>query len=89
MCDKSIRDDDIVRRAQLWATGSTIHEVNGLIGTYRGCIHWLDNPDISLEDKELIEEDRQTAYRRLSDFMKHGNYRLACEDNPYRERKAC
>lgn len=83
---RNLRDDDIVRRAQLWATGATIHDVNGLIGSYRSAADaldgWLSKPDA---DPVLVRfglEFMNYARCALEDFMRHGDYRKAVEDNP-------
>src|SRR4051812_27711523 len=77
-----MRDDDIIRRAELWATGSTIHDVKGLIGLYRSAIHVLDNPDsFASEQIEHAEELCEVARCTLEDFMRSGDYRKARTDN--------
>lgn len=77
------RDDDIVRRAELWATGATIHDVKGLIGLYRSAVFILDKGPKDEEQRRRAEDYGETARRRLEAFMAHGDYRRATRENPF------
>lgn len=84
-----MRDDDILRRIELWATGATIHDAKGLIGHYRTFAHFLDNGPDEGRSKEDWERCRELARKNLpvlaatmEDFMRHGDYRKARRDNP-------
>jgi len=78
-----LRDDDIIRRAELWATGATIHDVKGLIGMYRMATAVLDDPRAKgKKRRRLALETMVCALETLTDFMSHGNYRKARIDNP-------
>ncbi len=83
------RDDDIVRRAQLWATGATIHDVNGLIGMYRSAtaaidgLHGMDTRAVKEPAvRRFAIEVMVCAVNRLAAFMQHGDYRKACAAFP-------
>lgn len=81
-----MRDDDIIRRAELWATGATIHDVKGLIGLYRSGTCVLDGVKGWRHDEEAraqAELNIDVARRRLEAFMSHGDYSKACRDNPW------
>lgn len=79
-----VRDDDIVRRAQLWATGATIHDVNGLIGLYQVAVAALDcdNGSKMSKNRRYALETMACAYGSLEHFMSHGDYRKARKANP-------
>lgn len=82
-----VRDDDVIRRAQLWATGATIHDVNSLIGLYRTATAVLDRlPGVRSVDEPGVRrwalELVACAFGQLSDFMRHGDYRKAKIENP-------
>lgn len=79
---EALRDDDVIRRAELWATGATIHDVKGLIGLYRAAIEALDRRRISKRDRRFALELMACAIGTINDFIGHGNYRKARIDNP-------
>lgn len=83
------RDDDIIRRAQLWATGATIHDVNCLIGCYcaataaiDGAAHADSRAKKDPKVRRFAIEFMVCSLNRLAAFMQHGNYRKACESFP-------
>lgn len=81
------RDDDILRRIELWATGATIHNVKGLIGLYRTFAAVLDDPK-KYKGSELgrnldrCRQDLAVVAKTMEDWMAHGDYRKARRDNP-------
>ncbi len=80
-----MRDDDIIRRAELWATGATIHDVKHLIGMYRAGVCAMDDPLLDEDRKRYAEILMNWAYKCLTEFMEHGDYRKAKRDNPLPE----
>lgn len=78
------RDDDIVRRAQLWATGATVHDTNELIGLYRDAIYKLDrHPDPKWKTppfRRYALELMVCYANRLAAFMSHGDSKKARRD---------
>lgn len=83
------RDDDIIRRAQLWATGATIHDINCLIGMYRSATAALDGVhgmDTRAQREPKIRrfalEMMVCAANTLAAFMQHGDYRKARDSFP-------
>lgn len=84
---EAMRDDDIVRRAELWATGATIHDVRGIIGMYRSATGVLDGSKWSASRKEpgmerFALELMVCAIETLARYMSHGDYRKARIDTP-------
>lgn len=81
-----MRDDDILRRIELWATGATIHNVRGLIGQYRTWADIVDHPDkypwLTPEAVAEAERNLATVARTMREYMGHGDYRRARRDNP-------
>lgn len=76
---------DLVRRAELWATGATIHDVKQLLGCYRSACEALDSPRAKRASKRKIESIkafRDWAVKTLEAFMSHGDYKKANRDNP-------
>lgn len=75
--------NELVLRARLQrANGATAHAINGLIAiveTSQAALH--NNPADA-----TIQAIARAANNRLFDFLNHGNYQKACEDNPYNER---
>jgi hypothetical protein len=59
----ALRDDDVIRRAQLWATGATIHDVSALIGMYRVAAAALDG---MLDGTAKLSQPRHRRYALLT-----------------------
>lgn len=84
----ALRDDDIIRRAELWATGATIHDVKGLIGAYRTATAAIDGwtkdgrYKNGWKDCGFAIEFMAVILNQLNAFMQHGDYRKACRDFP-------
>jgi hypothetical protein len=78
---------DLLRRAELWATGATIHNVKQLSGSIEMAV-------MALSDEKRARKDMKGAKgkwcemwlarlaRTLEDWMGHGDYRRAQRDNP-------
>jgi hypothetical protein len=83
-----VRDDDILRRIELWATGATIHDVRSLMGHYRVCIYILDRPEAYQKNGDygakcdLARATITVLAKTMEEFMSHGDYRKARRDNP-------
>lgn len=75
-------DNDLIRQAELWATGATIHDVKTLIGMLRSASHVFHKPNGTPRKRAFAEDMMKAANARLVDFMRHGNYTKACDDNP-------
>lgn len=70
-------EDDIVRQAELWATGATIHNVKNAIGFFRSLV--------VIAHKRPSDEataDVAAARQFVADYMSHGDYMKAKRDNP-------
>lgn len=78
-----VERDDLIRAAELWATGATIHDVKSLIGGIRVFCEALNRTKYtgSMPLNEVREHlDREC--KTLCEFMVHGNYRRARRENP-------
>lgn len=83
MADEFQQDDDLIRRAELWATGATIHNVKSLIGHYRAaCEVLLAKPERPAQVVAFARAFAAWAHKTLTEFMAHGDYQKACRDNP-------
>lgn len=76
---------DLLRRAELWATGATIHDVKQLTGTIRTAMDALSDR----KRKDVVGDKRRWAElmlaryaRTLEDFVGHGDYKRAWRENP-------
>lgn len=84
---EALRDDDVVRRAELWATGATIHDVKSLIGSYRTACAVLDRKagyrDVTEPGVRRWALECMACWREtLEAYMRHGDYRKARLDHP-------
>ncbi len=80
---EAVRDDDIVRRAQLWATGATIHDVNQMTGNYCSQCQALDCiAKTGVGDRRGFLEWMAWSREVLEEFMRCGNFRKAREKYP-------
>lgn len=72
--------NELILRARLQrSNGATAHAVNGLIAVIETCQAALrKNPYDT-----TVQTIARIANCRLFDFLNHGNYQKACEDNPY------
>lgn len=75
-------DDDIERRAELWATGATIHNVKNLLGWRRSCVSALKQLRHDDARRRYFEETLVCADKTIEQYMGHGNYLKARDDNP-------
>jgi hypothetical protein len=77
-------DADLIRRAEQWATGATIHDVKAVIGLYRSGLIIANDPHGRASPRKrlwgLALADVATA--RLEAFMRHGDRRRADRENP-------
>ena len=78
---EALRDDDVVRRAELWATAATIHNVKGLIGLYRSGTGSLDHPHAWTVRRYALEV-MVCGLESLEALMRHGDYRKARIETP-------
>lgn len=75
-------ESDIVRRAQMWATGATIHNINGLIGVLRAAWMGMNSTTASSAKKMWAESLAICMCCTIEQYMRHGDYKKAREDNP-------
>jgi hypothetical protein len=70
-------------RAQLWATGATVHDVRCLLGPIEMTVaglkeRWHRNPAML----RWVDQYQAVLVKTLEEFMAHGDYRKARRENP-------
>ncbi len=82
-----MRDDDLLRRIDLWATGATIHNVKNLKGAYRSAWQIIesDSERATPEKKAYYLIFQEAIAKQMAAYMLHGDYKKAGRDFPLPE----
>ena len=73
---------DLIRRAELWATGATIHNVKNLIGAYRSALGAIKQARHTNRHRLWMLVASEVYAAQLEAYMRHGDYRRANRENP-------
>lgn len=73
---------NLIRRAELWATGATIHNVKNTIGAYRAALAGANSTLCSARHRLWMLALSEVHVAALEAYMRHGDYRKASRDNP-------
>ncbi len=73
---------DLIRRAEQWATGATIHNVKNLIGAYRSALGAIRQERHTNRHRLWMLVASEVYAAQLEAYMRHGDYRRARRENP-------
>ncbi len=81
MTDDELREYEVlIREAHQWATGATIHDVNGLIGAIQAGVEYFKAKRGHYPE---AADDLRRHAKTLREFMAHGDYKRARRENPF------
>lgn len=77
--------DNLVSQVQIKATGSSIHDVNGIIGPYRASLEAINREPENSQKYKMAIEVKIWATRVLHHFLSTGNIKEAKAKYPIRK----